>query len=156
MRADGHAIREGPVRKRPRDPVGLQRVPALEPPQRDGGRAREASVDGARAEPVATEPELEHRDVPADRPDAEVALSEQRAATRAERAARLPVDPPVRLQALFPLERRERVACPRADDPVDRAGMEALRAQGNLDGRDAGVRTDAVVRGEAADGNGQG
>ena len=123
--------------------------------KRDGGRTAEASVDRARPEPVATEPELEHRDVPADRPDAELALAEQRASTRAERAARPPIDPAVRLQALLPLERGERVACHRADDSVDGAGMESVRAERDLDRRDAGVRAHSVVRGEAADGNGQ-
>ena len=147
MRADGHAIREGSVRERPRNPVGLQRVTALEPPECDSGRTAEASVDRARPEPVATKPELEYRDVPADRPDAEVALSEQRAATRAERAARLPIDLAVRLQALFPLKHRERVACPRADDPVDGAGMEPVRAEGDLD---AAMRALALTPSSAA------
>ena len=128
---------------------------ALEPSQRHGGSTAEATVDRARPEPVAAEPELEHGHVPADGPDTELALAEQRTPARAEGASRPPVDPPVRLQALLALERGEGLARQRPGDPVDGPWGESVSPQRNLDRGDARVRARSVVHGEAADDEGQ-
>ena len=92
----------------------------------------------ARAEPVATKAELEHRDVPAHGADAELALSEKRPAARAERTPRRAADAPRRSARLvlagsaIRALRRELAA-----DAVDRTRVEPVGTEPDLESGDA-------------------
>ena len=96
---------ERPIRPRAGYPVRCKATAGLVATKRDAGTAGEPPVHGAGAEPVAAKPELEHGDVPPDRPDPEFALSEQRATARAERTPRRATDQPRRSDPVLPLER---------------------------------------------------
>ena len=93
---------ERAIRLRPGDPVGSEAAPALVAAKRDARAPREPPVHSSRAEPVAPEAELEHRDVPAERSDAELALTEKRPAARPERPLRSATDETGRRGCLVP------------------------------------------------------
>ena len=90
--------------------------------------------------PCLFEQELHDRDVPAELAARERARAEERRAERAELAARARVGDPGDVQAVRALERAHRGDRLRPDDRVDRAEVEALRAQGDLQPRVLGIR----------------
>ena len=97
-------------------------------PESQRSHGFEPAVDRARREPVAPQPELEHRDVPADRADGELTLAEEWAAAGAERTpgratnAAGPTDP------ILALERDEGRTRQRPPDAVDRTGGKSVRS----------------------------
>ena len=108
-------------------------------PQRPDGRRVEVAVD-RRAEALAHEQELEHRDVPAERARAQRPRPEERPAERAERPARPDVGEAGDRQPLASLERAGSAHGRRPDDAVDLAQVQALSTQGHLEPGVLGIR----------------
>jgi len=73
--------RKRAVRVRASDAVRVEPSPPLVSAQRDRRAARESAVDCACTEPVPAEPELEHRNVPSHRTDAQLTLALDRLAS---------------------------------------------------------------------------
>ena len=133
-----------PARESPKcpdagDAVGLEPARALETPQGRRGGGVEATVDPARGQAEAPQAELERRDVPADAPARETALAEEGHAELPQFAARRHADLSRRPDPVLPLEAEERLTRHRPRDTVDRAGVEPLRAQRDLERRDPGA-----------------
>ena len=105
---------ERPECLRPRDAVGRQPTCPLEPPQCDRGRRIEAPVDPLRGQTVRAQPKLERRDVPADPPGRELALTEERGPELAELAPGRHADLPGRADPVLALEPQKRVLRHRA------------------------------------------
>ncbi len=129
---------EGAIRVRAGDPVRVEPLPLLVAAERCRGRGVEAAVDRLRGKPVSAQAELEHGHVPADRPDAELALSEERPAATTECATRRAM--PRRPVTRTPLVRWNATSARRGQrtaDAVDRARIEPVRAQPDLERGDA-------------------
>ena len=129
--------RESDTSSRTGDTVRGEPPPHLISAERHSRSSREPAVDRAGAEPVAPEPELEHRDVPSDRTDTELALTEQRAAARPERAPRRAADEPRRANPVLALKGEQRVRRQLAANAVDRTGVEPVSPKPDLEGGDA-------------------
>ena len=82
---------------------------------------------------MVVEQVLEDGDVPAELAALELARAEERDPERAERPAGADVGDPGDLEVVAALERAHGGERPRADDRVDRAEVEALRAQRDLE-----------------------
>ena len=124
---------------RPGDAVHIEPVLPLVAAQRALRGRVEVAVDrDERA--VAGEEELEHRDIPAEHPQAQRPPAEERLAERAEGLARAQAGKAVDRQAGTPLEGLRRAGRLRPGDRVDRAPVEPVRAQGDLEPGDLRVR----------------
>ena len=88
----------------PGDPICGQPLLRLEARQRRGGRGREPTVDGRRAEAERDQLELERRDIPADGADRELALAEQGRPSGPSADRVVALDAPGDRDALLPLE----------------------------------------------------
>ena len=119
-------------RRRPCDAVGAdvhQPLIAL-----DSGDGRLVHVRVHRhAHAVLVEEVLQHGDVPAEAAAHERARTKERRSERAELTTRAHVCDARHRQLVDALERTHRSQRVRADDRVDRAQIEALRAQGDLE-----------------------
>jgi hypothetical protein len=115
--------------------------------RRSGGRAVESPVHRLRRKAEAAEPEFEDRDVPADRPDSELALAEKRTPTDAKGPARCSVDPAVRPELLRALERRERPSGERPGHAVDRPRVVTVGLERHLGGGYSWVGRGGVLDG---------
>ena len=132
--ADRNARLEAERRERRRagDAVRVQVQQPLVAPEALHGRPVHVRVQ-RNAHAVLVEEVLEHGDVPAEPAARERARAEERRAQRAELAPRAHVRDARRRQAVDALERPHRGQRPRADDRVDRAQVEPLRAQRDLE-----------------------
>jgi len=150
-RGAGRGRREPAQRRGSRDAVGGQSGPALEALQR-------SAVDRSRWEAVAAELELQRSDVPAGMAAAHRATAVSRTTGASERAARRGSRDPVGGEARSPLYGADARRRARAADAVDRARVDARRAQGDLERGDAGApgsagrrRNGAGQRGESGE-----
>ena len=140
--ADGRRspANEGAEGARSGDAIRAQPMSTLKATERPRRRGIEASVDPPACEPVATEAELEDRDVPAHAPAGEVALSEERLPEPPELAAGRVTHAACRTDPASPLQAQHGAAGERPGDPVHRAAVETLCAQADLERRDLGAR----------------
>ena len=79
------------------------------------------------------EPELEHRDIPADRTDPELALAEQRTPSSPEGAPRRATDKPRRTNPVLALECEQSLRRQPAAHAVDWTGVEPVSPKPDLD-----------------------
>ncbi len=106
----------------------------------------ETAVDGTRSEAATPQPELEHRDVPADRADRELTLSEERSPPPSERTTRGRAELAVTGEPVRPLEPREGPSRERPADAVHRPGLETVRAKRDLQRSNAGAACKGLGR----------
>src|SRR5439155_4424122 len=126
-------------RRRAGDAVRLQREPVLEAAQRLVDVPAEDPVEGAGGEAVLGGPELQRRNVPAFVADLELAGAEPVAGEAAERFAGLRAGDPVDRDVGTLLEAANRLRCAGPADPVDRALIEPMRVQADLEGGHARI-----------------
>jgi len=144
---------EGAIGLRAGDAVRDQPAASLVAAKRDAGLARESPVDSPSAQSVSAEAELEHRHIPADRPDPELALAEQRMPASSERAPCPAADEPRRPNPVLPLEAEQRLRRQLPAYAVDRTGVEPVGPEPHLESGDASTGCDRA-RGEREDTNG--
>jgi hypothetical protein len=143
--------RERRDRRAAGDPVGDEPTPALERLHRRRRAGRERPGRLVRAVAARTEQELEYRDVEADGALRQVATAEQRAAERPERGARPLPRAPVDGEPGARLEQPHRGDRPGAGDAIDRARVDAVRLERDLEPRDLrilGVRDPCRCEGQ--------
>ena len=111
----------------------------------------EVAVEGAGREASHGEAELQRRDVPALHAGLERPRSQAGATELAERPSGLGPDDPVDRDLRADLDRAHGVLGLRADQPVDRAVVDAVRAQRNLERGDARISRRSGRRGRESE-----
>ena len=133
----------------PGDPIRGELPRALEAAERALGPRVEVAIDGHELA-ASSEQELQDGNVPAKAPAPQCPAPEERAAERSQRASRRRPGTAVGMKAGAPLERRNAARCRSAGNPVDRAPVEPVGAEGDLKARDLGI--DAGGRGRRGEG----
>ena len=131
---------QGGARRAPDDPVRDQAGSPLEPKDRALRPLAEVAVHARRREAATREQELQDGDVPADLAASEVAPPEERPAEPPERAPRPRSGEAVGAQPVGALEGADPSSRERAGDTVDRAPVEAVRAERDLKAGNLRVR----------------
>src|SRR2546430_6915775 len=137
-------------RRGARDSVDPQPGPLLKVPQRAVDVRTEDSVEGPGGKAVLGELELKRGDVPAPLPEAKLAAADPGSREAAESLARLRPDDAVDRDVGPLLEATDRLRGSTPADPVDRAAVEPVRMQADLEGGDARIGR----RGTWSDGRG--
>src|SRR3954447_25784193 len=134
--ADRRARQRPPQRRIGRRPSGAVRReagPPLEAPKRAVGASTEIAVECPGRKSVPGERELQSSHVPPARADGELPLPERRStAVAAECSSSARPRHSVRCEAGSPLKSTESLLGSGAEDAVDGAGVEAVRAQADL------------------------
>ena len=136
-RSRAPAPRERAVRLRPCDSVRREATTSLIATERDPRASREPPVHRSHAEPVALQPELEHRDIPPDGADSELTLAEEWTAAGSERTPRSASDESGRAYPSSALKCDERLRRLRPANTVYRTRVEPLGTEPDLQRGDA-------------------